>query len=789
MSILSRPIRVGWADRAPACEIRIMIPRPSSWAAVLLVLCAPAFAQTDRPLLSVAEARTQGRRALLERRWDDAIAAFAQTVKTFPAPWVGAEDPRNQVLLAALREILHDLDARGAPTAEKLPYWDFCWRGYPYFSGNLLDLNYDAWQPDWLTAFRQAAEGRVQGEDPPGTNPRFDLCRRLAKLPADVGAAEAVRLLEVEWPAGHADHGLCAYHALRILERLPARRDDEVEPQADRAWAAYVKRFASSPLLGAAACRWGRLEEGLAAATDPVARRWIALARLQANPEDRPLAETADRCRLAIEVSRPWIPEAMARVWVVNLCMREPDRDVYSPATARTQVEEMRRAFPDSRELGLACFTVFRLAWGGLDQRERPTWLREFIARWESFRPDDPYLEWAKLIPLEDRQWQDPQARLTAGEIVSLRAIAGRDAEEPIGWLAASLLAEDEVRGGDFAPALARYETLARMDPARARLPAPLPGDDTLSLATSRLQEYYSTRDPRRAIELERKRFEGWGGKNPYGNVWICGNWGEEFARAQELRKADLLARAGEVEAALEVYWQGIAGDSHSVDLRAAVGFADLSTARGQKDRIREAAARLRLLDEDPWARRERVVSNHAIAAKTFENYLAVLALARRSDVDGIVRLLEGPGDGGTDTIVRAVRRVPACADALLRRLPSIAWHPRVLLACAVDGEVALETLIDEFVIEESAEGPARIGMERHPLEAMRSLLRRVAALGPACWASLRERVGFLPAGARWTAFGELRAHVDPGVRDLAEMEQKLLERDSPWEVFCVRGK
>lgn len=62
----------------------------------LLLALAAGRAPAQTPVLSVAEAERAAGRLLREKRWDDAIAAFAQTRKCYPTPSARAGGPRSQ---------------------------------------------------------------------------------------------------------------------------------------------------------------------------------------------------------------------------------------------------------------------------------------------------------------------------------------------------------------------------------------------------------------------------------------------------------------------------------------------------------------------------------------------------------------------------------------------------------------------------------------------------------------------------------------------------------------------
>ncbi len=512
-----------------------------SAVAILLLASIAGPLGAEAPLLSEREALEAGKRALRERRFDDAIAAFAQCDKAYPAGVrFKASDARSEQVSFALHEVLFELEKRGAGAKDKAPYWRFYVDHYPFFSTRPTCLYFVGMEYD--TVGMELAEEECREDDAKGAPDRALLCDRV-KRACDAKDAEAVlSLLEKDWPAPHADHDLCAARVCPVLAAWCGGN----RARRERAWPAYIACFRGSLHLGHAACVFGYPGEALGATTDPRVRRWCLQQTGPAGnePEDEIAFDEA-----LLACSGPWLTEATARAWAVTAFIRTWNGDD-DPVEAARRLEQMNSDMPGSREVGLARFTLlWKSVWRQWDLRE--AWVEGYIDAWEKESPDDPYLGWARYEAVRHRAAEAGGLPLDARDRRTLERLAERYRGDALAAHTTCLLADDAAACGDGELALSRYTEAAGFDPASARLPAAEHADVAVTRARERLAAYYEQRDPSKLADLltERPcRYE------PFEEETRCGNEIAEEHRKSLRVLARRWERAGRPEEVLSVY-------------------------------------------------------------------------------------------------------------------------------------------------------------------------------------------------------------------------------------------
>ncbi len=534
------------------------------WRTALLILVGVTMsARAAGPeWMTEREANAKGEQALREQRWDDAIAAFAQSDKSYPAPtWHDAwRDGRAVRIGRAIPAILQELDEKGAPAADMLPYWDFYVRGFPFFS-SMVDPELPELQGVFDRCFLAAAEEHRRQLDPHGTDERFALCRKVASASAD----EVIDLLENGWPEHHDDFGLCACRACKALY-------DDLKIDCARKSKAYLSRFASSACLGIAAARLGHGGEDLRIATDPIAIRSCLLEESRSAPAD---------------FKDPWLPASLLKVWtVVDIKLGASTDDEVAEANGR--LHRIAHEMPKSPDLGLIFIAIasssFRGEWSYAEDR-----YARFLAEWKEISPDDPYRPWGVLWPFlggsplpvrdEDRK--------------ALREVAARYPTEAIRPFVECVLAKDALFHGHGEEAQAYYEAALTFDPGGVRLPCPFRAEAAMAEARGRLIDFWSFRDPKRLGPLARMELDTEGGLRETVDC-VSTNQGLEVQHVRELARPFI--RAGALDEAMTVYEKHMTSDWSDGDERLVVDYVMLCLRTGQPARMGDMAWRLETL-------------------------------------------------------------------------------------------------------------------------------------------------------------------------------------------------
>lgn len=775
-------------------------------ASVLAALLFASSALADPGVLTEREAPAVGERMLREQRWDDAIAAFAQADKTFPLlDWQATfQEPRTVTLVASLEKILLELTQQGAPDEKKLPYWDFYVKHYPFYATEVGPTGWEACQR-WLTYVEAAGNARWHAADHTGQDPRFAVCRQVAAIPEATGFEPALALLAGKWPDGHGDACPCAVRLFRMLDRVPPAEGKRMDAARDRAWAAFARRFPTSPVLGAAAVAWRHCPEAVQLTRNPTARRWCLLeqARECMNEPERGL----DLVRGYAAGSGPWFTPAQAEVWAVQHCAERVRERAESWDEALRLIEGMKKPYAGSAELGLALYVGSEMP-----AREgghlHPRWRARYLGAWRKEFPNDPFWSWAVLERLRKRTESADSGGLSDAERAQVQEIIDRWPGEALAPFAELTLAADDARRGDGSRARDRYERILRFDPGGVRSLSPRPAQWASEKAREFLSEYYAVRDPRRLPELLH------GSSHPDGFVAegsSCGNCGAELFRTAGHRRAYLLRLGGDVEGALRIILGAVVNrDANGLDAGAALEYADLCLELGRAEDIRTAIGRLQaLVAEEKGKPNPYDLEIHALEAQAalLQACLDAEAWVGREGLAGVEarlpRLLEAAGDPralpgrrdwvppAADALLRSLARRPELVAQVPAHLPPVPSIAALALASVADDEQSVNYVIDALlgVPRPSTEYEvAGAVLCAHPRTALRCMLERMARQGAWLWAAFPEVARATPVEC-WRVLGDYEAHPDPAVRDLARMTRIELQEQDPWGIYCVSGK
>ncbi len=771
------------------------MPRGAMRAAVLLL--AAAYALAEAPLLSEREALEAGKKALRERRFDDAVAAFAQSDKAYPAgtQYDNRDDPRSAAIVSALQEILSDLAKRGATPAEHLPYWRFYLDNFPFFNIG-LEVHLEPPAPDFDELFLAAAEEECRADDPKGTSDRALLCDRV-KGACDAKDAEALlALLEKGWPAAHADHDLCASRTWRVLEPWCSdeKKGTSNPDRADRAWKAYVACFRGAACLGRAASVLGDLEEAFAAATDPRARRWcfLLMQPMGGDPvEDAKFVEALPSC------SGPWVSNALARAWAMSGFVRNPEVEdpVDDPAEGAIRLDRMKKEFPGARELGLARFTFLwksvREGWGTHQE-----WIDAYLDAWEQEAPDDPYLEWGRFEEISHRAVEGHGLPLQAGDRGTLERLAETYHGDALGAHASVLLADNAAACGEGDLALKRYQEVARFDVSSARLAAPFPSDLAVSSARERLIVYCEHRDPTKLPELLARRLSRGG---PFWEQAVCGNTGAESYRDNLRTALRRWTRAGRPEEVLDDYEEEALGGASRSGSGFDIEYAQACLATGHVDRIQ---ATLKVLEGRPKD------GELYAETKTLQQFLDDKGRIEREGPQAAVPLLEEAlGESGSLTFffrgrgsprahgIIAILRSMKGTDAALAETWSTGEEASVLLASAGDTDESVGFLVYQAELTHSAkelEGLDELlagAVTSRGEAAAREVLVRAAEWPTDNVAGIDTLLAGFDPEDLWKACSSLPDDAPIDARQRALEQLLRIRRENPWLAYCLEGK
>ena len=752
------------------------------WVLALCVcLCPSAAAQMP----TEGEAVERGTQALRERRWDDAVCAFAQSAKELPGPLVHSPltDRRSRALVGALEQILRDLEARGASDAEKLPYWDFAWQGFPFFGtrlGELIEMS----QERWREIAGAAARARLSALNPAGSDPRFAVCRDLAAMPDDAGSAAVLSLLDSV--GAHADCGVCPWHAYRLL------RDDMDDP---RVRATHDRHLTDSPFVGLVAdnsspesssAEWERIR-------NPIGRRWLILSALEDDAIEL-RGGSAPLFQQLAECGAPWILPEEARAWAQRAALM---REQYLVADLDRRLEELL-AGPVTAETGWTCLWVTIRRFERGDDPSAALRL-PYVKAWEARLPNDPALAWGRAFLLYLLLEGDPAARLSELQRALLSRIEEDAPGEVLGWFAASVLAEDETRRGQGERARQRYESILRADPAGIRQRTPLPAQAIQDTARMWLMEYELEHDPGRCRRLhDAIRWRWYSVFGPWREEWTCFTGAMEDAAAGLRWRALNSADEGAVEPALESLWKEMTADDGKMRFDpagAAFSFAEICAIHGLDARLREALAKLRAAPQlrKDFSGEERG-SPEAEAAFVLERFLAGWEAGRRPDADALLRhLRESARAHEHGPWLRGLSFGPGLAAAVSPRLRPEEGDAAALLATVVEGPEALAQLAwGALYGSDDTRNAASLAIADRGLPAWRVLFRTVRTGSVGAWDFSYGWQHSMSSRAEQDVarlFAELAGDPDPAVREFAGAWIEALRRDGPWEAYCASGE
>ncbi|MEK7866752.1 MAG: hypothetical protein AAB434_08710 [Planctomycetota bacterium] len=761
-------------------------------ASRLAVVClfASTVAWAEAPTYSEGEGIEVGAKALREGRFDDAIAAFAQSDKASPGIHYGqAEtDPRSSLIARSLLDCIQELDARGAPPSEKLRYWQFYADNYPFFSVMRMPLSDDSWQEaEFHNCFTSAAQERCRQADPEGTSARSRWCERVAELCRAEDADALLACLENDWTDAHDDFGLCAARVSTVIQtRVQADRAVRQEwVSRSAAWHAYLDRIPDSAFLGQAACGWGDPEQALAIATDPRARRRCRLGMVGWGDD------TATLMALGAE-SGPWVSEALGWAWAVSdlaVGHESGDRE-----RARELLEEMKGRFPGRTELGMARFAIYWFDSNGHVGESVLAEIRAWLGQWEEAAPDDPYLAWARMEEVWRRRLLgedlDPEdRRLLEGLIETYPADA-------LGAMAKMLLAEDDLRRGDGKLALKRFEEVAAFDVRGVRLRGPRHAHRATEWAAGRLERYYEIRDVSRVFDLMAPtemligRLHRDGGcatgyEDPLGLDNLSRSY-RRWSRPEHIEKA---LDEAEAELRNREMWPPPVREFVEACLRAGAEDrlervdSSLESLEGLgqiapsvRDDIRALLEdRATIVRDGPSAAVGLVhdlVGEKIEAGHFFEGHGPLRAL-------GILAILQSLR--GVDAALASHRDHPASALA-------------VLLASAGDTEDSIQYLI-ETCIDRRAEVPGEVvGLAEEALAergepAARALYRRMARTPTEDHSLERSALARFDGGAMWRACVWVRDDEHLALPAWVQEEIERVAREDPWAGFALAPK
>lgn len=741
------------------------------------LLLLAAIATADPVLLTEREARATADRCLREQRWDEAIAAFAQTHKALPTDCYHAArwDPRSRIVQEVIENILRELDERHAPDADKLPYWDFFVRHYPFFSTDPEALEGDHVQP-WFHCFRLAAEARMRAADPAGNEPRFAPCRTLAALRDDQGE-EALAVLKGSTAQPHEDFGWCAFHAYRIL------RASHLE------WSECSSCFPDSPLKGLAALESGSAREALESLRDPVARRWCLLesARDYNAEYEGEYRLTPEQLQELSSRQAPWDPDGLLEVWLASGRMTQLADQPEPMAAAKTRLEELWRRRPNSLAAQVARYVAF---WPGSDPQlhnlhdaDSPE-----LEAWRKESPADPFLAWGFVQILAHRSIFDSGRLLSDAERARVEEIAARFATEGIRPFAMNLLAEDDTRHGRGERALARYREVLRFDPGAVRLPGPRHASEAIGEAREQLMLYAEIREPATLSAL----LPAPGADAPVIESWWCGT--AQFGASADFsrRRAELYLQIGKPDLALTILQDGIS----VVDPDSALRFTDLALQLGREDSVEEGLRRVVEHIEK---------SEHSGFPEEWKSLRAGMEALRdyrkRLKAEGTKWIL-AELNSACDPDQAKTWRIPALCYVLRDRRdlgvepaqlrPRPATMASILLACAARDRPSVNYLLDAYLDYQGDRTMRRLMEEYFPFDAegvLDEIVARMNREGVGLWSDyliLGRRLG---TPVLWRGAGRCLDHPNPAIRDWAKMLRTYLRRERPWLVFCTEGK
>lgn len=772
----------------------------------LALVLASGLAAADPQLLTQREARETGLRCLRAGRFPEAVAAFAQADKCWPAPDPNGfpNDARSRIVTASFVGVWAEAMQAGKPDADRLPLAEFFVTHYPFFdtATSWDERAVGGW--DYLARF--AAETRRHQDDPSGRGARYDRCRALAALSDETGGATVLAWLEGDdWPTPHEDFGACALRAFRLLDRALDR-----EPEASRetlrarVWAAYARRFAAARCFGRAAMAWGREIEAEPIATDPIALRWL---RTEGMRRDLYTANADSALVRLGEVASPWVTPALVEAWGVVLLTHASEDPAHDQDRLSTAWRRLKERHAGTVEFGMASFAVFRSG-------PRSNWevgegaRQEFLREWSEAAPQDPFLLWARWLRLGRQQEGDPTVTLAADDRATAEDLAARFPTESIGAAAELLLAEDDVRQGHGDAARRRYEAVARFDPEGVRLPAAHDPRNLIGAARERLIDYFRSRDPRRVVELSGNPIFA---ESPhFPSEFICGNAVHSAIDAEDRLQARRLVDAGLTEQAIERYWERLARSNlgNGSD-EATIAFADLCVVTGRRSRISVAIEALRIRQQEETRAHPRYGSmEYEMQARRLEEYLAALDVATAEGAAGVARRLTELAAGmqwyrmertrAFEAILSAASHVPRVAAEVPRHLTAPATAVGLMLARIAPGPVALDYALDVCLacgrndLDRAPGALAALADEvlcAAPAAALRRIVERVRRDGPALWERARRSFRYLSFGPAWKTWSEFQDDVDPVVRDLARLELKRMRLAQPWLAYCQEGK
>lgn len=745
-----------------------------------------------------AEIEQLAERCLRERRWDEAIAAFAKSRTCLPGSFaIASGDPRSRVVEQAIARILHDLDARQALASERAPYWDFYVRNFPFFS-TTLDRISDYPPEPWATYAQSLAEARLTEADPAGKEPRFALCRRLAAIPRTAGPDPILNLIEDSWPAEHEDFGVCAARAFRALDEMVCDRSVE-DGVRERARKAYAGRFHASIWFGLAALRWRIPVDASAAAVDGTARRWLGLVEWRDALDEEEKAQAA--VAALVPVSAPWLTQRQAEAWLaVHAVEAGFERGGLTEGALERLMTwvEHNAGTPEARAARAhAVFLLDLYAWQSEADLAGPC-RRE----WRRNDPEDPLLPWgvAHALDLAVRERD-----LTDAERGELEALAAGHRSEAIWLCTQSALARDDCLRHQGDRALARYREMAQFDPRQTRLPAADSADNYVDDAVEHLIVYAELRDPANLPALLKRR----GARGLSGLISVsCGNALKAWAQQEEDRSVALRMRAGDVDGALQIYWERATGlpSWAETDAPAVVAYADLCRRTGRRKdldalpgRIESARDELKPNDQRRWVRDYQ--------AKLARTYLEDLRLVESGDLNTVqAKLAQLLGDLKGDEVwlrdevqvlIHVLRGTPELRGAAARRAARPMTPAAIVWATVAADDASVDRMLDALVVPiPSSEREYGFGGEplhymiRYmltlmPEEAYRAMIRDLAKRGMNVHDSYESVVARFPFDACWRGLRGAKGESKELAAWLAERRERLRRYD-PWRAYCL---
>ncbi len=765
-------------------------------------MLASACALAQAPPLTERDALEAGERALRERRWDDAIAAFAEAHKAWPAAEFeeAHHDPRSRIVTQAVDEILAELDRAGASPAEKLPYWEFYVEGFPFFSTSLNALD----TPSALQARAlSAAEERRRQADPEAKMDRFAPRRALEAALSDPSAVLA--LLEGDWPVPHDDWDLCALRALECLKDAAKGAGWDCV----RTWKCCKNRFSYSPWMAYFDVRVYDAEkddmEPPPATTNPRARRWWLIHLIGSHSLSDP--DQIERVESLGQAAGPWISPGLTQAWAIGAYANPDENKEEYQRQCSLRLKRMVEDPSAPPEIGLARYNLlWQVARGRWDEID--LWIGDYVSDWREDDPEDPWLAWADYQVAAHHRGTWPVRPLPEADRRRLEAALAMFAGEAITPYAQCLLADDDLLYGRGEEALRRYRLVATFDAGSVSLHGPEHADGAIAWARGRLQTWTEHREPLKLgpfLEPVDQRF------GPFQEFGFCGNAFEGYGATQQRKTARLWRLAGRPDEGLKGYEKAFRSEWNAFDYMA-VDYAALCLALGREDRIGERIGELEKRDSAAKAAASpgTTPTDYQGAATALRGFLADRARIEKEGIPGALAILEEDiALHGSESIfdqrgphrirgVLAILRASGCVDEKAAHLWAAPPTPASIAIAAIShGEASLDFLIDATLTRPKDaqslwEYSGRTyggALAQRGEEVVKRILERIAADGMQRWDSYASILQRLPDGDVWRACAAALKDSDPVVQDLARMEMARVRRKDPWLAYCLGEK